>query len=83
MFRELIEVRANENKKKEIISTGVITVIFQCFLFLVLFAIISPFVHNNYKIFLATNVIIYIFLSLSQQIARGLGDNKRYAIASF
>ncbi len=83
MFRELIEVRTNENKKKEIISTGIISVVFQCFLFLILFAIISPFVHNNYKIFLATNVIIYIFLSLFQQIARGLGDNKRYAIASF
>lgn len=83
MFRELIEVRTNENKKKVIISTGVITVIFQCFLFLVLFAIISPFVNNNYKIFLATNVITYIFLSLFQQIARGFGDNKKYAVGSF
>lgn len=83
MFRELIEVRTKENKKKGIISTGVITVIFQCFLFLILFAIISPFVNNDYKIFLATNVITYIFLSLFQQIARGLGDNKRYAIGSF
>ena len=83
MFRELIEVRTNENKKKVIISTGVITVIFQCFLFLVLFAIVSPFVNNNYKIFLATNVITYIFLSLFQQIARGFGDNKKYAVGSF
>lgn len=83
MFRELIEVRNNENKKTEIISTGIISVILQCFLFLVLFAIISPFVNNDYKLFLATNVITYIFLSLFQQIARGLGDNKRYAIGSF
>ena len=83
MFRELIEVRTKENKKKGIISTGVITVIFQCFLFLILFAIISPFVNNDYKIFLATNVITYIFLSLFQQIARGFGDNKKYAVGSF
>lgn len=83
IFRELIEVRKKENEKKNIITTGVLTVVFQCFLFLVLFAIISPFVNNNYKLFLATNVISYIFLSLFQQIARGLGDNKRYAIGSF
>ena len=83
IFRELIEVRANENEKIGIISTGVITVFFQCFLFLILFAIISPFIHNEYKFFLATNVITYIFLSLFQQIARGLGDNRRYAIVSF
>lgn len=83
IFRELIEVRKKENEKKNIITTGVITVVFQCFLFLVLFAIIAPFVHNDYKLFLATNVITYIFLSLFQQIARGLGDNKRYAIGSF
>ena len=62
MFRELIEVRSKEKNKTEIISTGIISVIFQCFLFLVLFAIISPFVHNDYKLFLATNVITYIFL---------------------
>lgn len=83
MFRELIEVRSKEKNKTEIISTGIISVIFQCFLFLVLFAIISPFVHNDYKLFLATNVITYIFLSLFQQIARGLGNNKKYAIGSF
>lgn len=83
IFRELIEVRENENDKKNIISTGVLTVIFQCFLFLILFAIIAPFVHNDYKLFLATNVITYIFLSLFQQIARGLGDNKKYAFGSF
>lgn len=83
MFRELIEVRKDENSKKTIITTGIVSVVCQCFLFLVLFAIISPFVHNDYKLFLATNVITYIFLSLFQQIARGLGDNKKYAFGSF
>ena len=83
LFRELIEVRDNEESKKKIISSGVITVIFQCIIYLIIFALISPFINNNYKFFLATNVIAYIFLSLFQQIARGLGDNKRYAIGSF
>lgn len=83
LFRELIEVRDNEEPKKKIISSGVITVIFQCIIYLIIFALISPFINNNYKFFLATNVVTYIFLSLFQQIARGLGDNKRYAIGSF
>lgn len=83
LFRELIEVRDNEESKKKIISSGVITVIFQCIIYLIIFALISPFINNNYKFFLATNVVTYIFLSLFQQIARGLGDNKRYAIGSF
>lgn len=83
VFRELIEVRNNNKEKTKIISTAVITVISQCILYLILFAIISPFINNNYKLFLATNVITNIFLSLFQQITRGLGDNKRYALGSF
>lgn len=83
VFRELIEVRNNNKEKTKIISTAIITVICQCILYLILFALISPFINNNYKIFLATNVITNIFLSLFQQVARGFGENKRYAISSF
>lgn len=83
LFRELIEVRDNEESKKKIISSGVITVIFQCIIYLIIFALISPFINNNYKFFLATNVVTYIFLSLFQQIARGLGKNNIFAIGSF
>jgi len=83
MFRELIEVRSNEESKKKIVSTGIITVFFQCIFYLLVFAMVSPFINNDYKVFLATNVMTYIFLSLFQQIARGFGDNKRYAIGSF
>ena len=83
IFRELIEVRTEEDKKKRIISSGVVTVIVQCFIYLLIFSIITQFINNKYKIFLATNVIANIFLSLFQQIARGLGNNKEYAIGSF
>ncbi len=83
LFRELIEVRKNEEKQKLLISSSILTVIFQCLLYLVLFMLISPFVKNSYKYFLASNVIVYIFLSLFQQTARGLGKNKEYAIGSF
>lgn len=83
VFRKLIEVRENENDKKIIISTATFSVMIQCIIYIFIFSIISPMVNNDYKIFLATNVIAYIFSSLFQQISRGLGDNKKYSIASF
>lgn len=83
LFRDLIEVRNNENEKRKIISTGIFSVIIQCIIYLILFIIISPFINNKYKIFLATNVVVYIFASLFLQISRGLGENRHYAIGSF
>lgn len=83
VFRELIEVRGKKDKESRIISSAVITVIFQCIVYLIIFALISPFINNHYKFFLATNVVANIFLSLLLQIARGFGDNKNYAFASF
>ena len=62
LFRELVTSRDDEKKKKIIISTSIFTIIIQCIIYIIIFAIISPFVHNNYKIFLATNVLAYIFL---------------------
>lgn len=83
VFRELIEVRGKKDKESKIISSAVITVIFQCIVYLIIFVLISPFINNHYKFFLATNVVANIFLSLLLQIARGFGDNKKYAFASF
>lgn len=83
VFRHLIDNRENEEEKKRIISTGIFSVILQCAVYLIIFFVISPFVNNEYKYFLATNVIAYILASLMQQIARGLGYNIKYAIGSF
>lgn len=83
VFRELIEVRDNEEKKKQIISSSIITVIVQCGLFILLYLLFSRYINNQYKIYLLLNVIAYIFSSLMLQITRGLGDNKKYALGSF
>lgn len=83
VFRELIEVRGKKDKESKIISSSIIMVIFQCLIYLFIFALVSPFINNNYKFFLVTNVVANIFLSLLLQIARGFGDNKKYAFASF
>ena len=83
VFRRLIDNREKERYKKNIISTAIFSVFIQCIIYLCIFLAIAPFVNNEYKYFLATNVIAYIFASLMQQIARGLGDNVKYAIGSF
>ena len=83
VFRNLIDNRENENEKKKIISTGIFSVILQCIVYICIFFLISPFFENQYKYFLATNVIAYIFASLTQQMVRGLGKNTHYAIGSF
>ena len=83
IFRNLIDNRENEENKKVIISTGIFSVIIQCAIYIGIFLLISPLVDNRYKFFLATNVIAYIFASLTQQISRGLGKNTQFAIGSF
>lgn len=83
VFRNLIDNRENEENKKVIISTGIFSVIIQCAIYIGIFLLISPLVDNRYKFFLATNVIAYIFASLTQQISRGLGKNTQFAIGSF
>lgn len=83
VFRKLIDNRNKERYKKGIISTAIFSVIIQCLIYLCIFMAIAPFVNNEYKYFLATNVIAYTFASIMQQIARGLGENVKYAIGSF
>ena len=81
LFRFLIDNRNNENKKKELISTSFFFVAINCIIFFIIFLFISPFIHNEYKYFLLTNVIACMFSTLMLQIARGFGDNKKYSIA--
>ena len=83
IFRELINARENEKNIREIISNGVFSVILQCICFGVLFIIIFPIIKNEYKIYLAINVMTSIFSSLALQISRGLGENRKYSIGSF
>lgn len=83
LFRHLIDSRNNESEIKNTITTTLLTITVQSIIYLLLFAIIAPFIHNQYKYYLATNVIACIFSSIMLQISRGLGDNKKYAVGSF
>lgn len=83
LFRYLIDYRDNEEKKTVLISTILKFVITQAGVYLLFFIIISFFIKNDYKYFLASNVIVSMFSSIFLQICRGFGDNKNYSIGSF
>ena len=83
VFRELIEIRGKEKEQREIISSAFFSVCLQCLVYFLVFAVVSPFIQNKYKIFLAVNVGASIFSSLFLQVARGIGNNSGYAAGSF
>lgn len=83
IFRYLIEVRNQKDKQKEIVTTSFFSVMIQIIIYAIIYCIVSVFMNNDYKYFLLTNVIACIMSSIMLQIARGLGDNKRYAFGSF
>lgn len=83
IFRYLIDCRKDEQKKTVIITTVMRFLLIQTVLYLIIFIVISPFINNVYKYFLAANLMMGMFSSILLQICRGLGDNKGYAIGSF
>lgn len=83
IFRFLIPVRNDNDGKVRTISSGLLAVGIQIICYLIIFCIIAPYINNDYKWFLASNVIVNIILSIFLQISRGLGKNALYAIGSF
>lgn len=83
VFRDLIESRSNLEEQKNIISSSLFSVIIQVMIATIIFLPISIFINNNYKFYLLLAIIINIFSSLFLQISRGLGETKKYSIASF
>ena len=83
IFRFLIDAREDKEKQKKIISTTIIFLCIQTLIYIIIFMLSSIFIHNEYKYFLATNLIVTTFSSILLQAARGLGDNTRYSIGSF
>lgn len=82
IFRFLIDARSDENEKKRLISTTLITVVLQSIVYIILFIFIGQYIKNDYKYYLATNVLAAMFSNLMLQIARGLGDNSIYSLGS-
>lgn len=85
LFRKLIDIRNLEDheQKHKNISTAFFSVSIQILLTVFVFIIFSIFGNNKYIFFLLINIIAYVYASLFQQIARGLGNNVVYSIGSF
>ncbi len=81
-FRFLIDARTDEAQKKKIISNVLQIVSVILLGFLALYLILSQFINIRFAGLIVLNICVTIFANLFLQIARGLGDNKRYAIAS-
>ena len=83
IFRYLIDKRGNEKEQGKLITTTIFFIGIQSLIYLFLFTIISPWVNNEYKYFLATNLVATAFTNVMLQIARGLGSNTKYTLGSF
>lgn len=82
VFRFLIDNRKKNKERNKLISTVLITVTVQAVVYLLFFGIIGRFIDNQYKYFLATNVVAAMFSSVLLQVSRGLGDNFTYSLGS-
>lgn len=83
LFRFMIDYRDNDEKQKEIFSTVCITNIIQVVLYIMFYIVVGRYITSKYKLFLAINVSLNIFLSTFLQFPRALGKNVNYSIASF
>lgn len=83
LFRFMLECRQDERRQKTVFSTVILSNIAQAGLYLLFFAVAQRYIHSEYKIFLAIDVVANIFLNTLLQMARGVGRNSVYAVGSF
>lgn len=83
LFRYMLDCRDNKNEQKILFSTVIVANIAQSMLYLCVFLAFQPLIKSDFKIILAIDVVLSIFLSSLLQFARGLGDNITYSFASF
>lgn len=83
LFRFMLDYRGNNEKQKELFSTVLSTNFIQVIFYILIYLIVSPFIHSEFKIYLALDVVINILLNTLLQFPRGLGRNDIYSFASF
>ena len=82
-FRYLIDSRENEKEKENVISVSFKNSLSRMIFFVIIYFIIFSFIKIKFKYYIIINISICIFSNLFLQIARGLGKNSNYSIASF
>lgn len=83
IFRILIDKRNDEKGQSKLITSTIFFLGVQSVIYLTIFMIVSPWINNEYKYFLATNLVATAFTNVLLQISRGLGDNTKYTLGSF
>ncbi|MBQ8296929.1 MAG: oligosaccharide flippase family protein [Ruminococcus sp.] len=83
LFRFMLDCRGNKEEQSKIFSTVLFTNMIQALVYILFFLIFQNFISSEYKIFLAIDVVLNIFLNTLLQFPRGLGNSKAYAIGSF
>lgn len=81
-FRFLVDARGKEDEKKRVVSNVLWTVSLILCVCTVLFIIFALIVNTRYAGLILLNLWATVFSSLLLQFARGMGDNKKFAIAS-
>lgn len=81
-FRFLVDARKNEADKKRIISNVLQIVTIILMVCIIAFLILNAFIHIQFASLILLNICVTIFSNLFLQFARGMGDNKKFAIAS-
>ncbi len=81
LFRELLDARRNENKKKVIISSAFFSIGMQFIICLIICLGINVFINIPYKISILFNIVTLMMSNILLQIARGNGDNVGYSLA--
>ncbi|MBQ8434911.1 MAG: lipopolysaccharide biosynthesis protein, partial [Oscillospiraceae bacterium] len=83
LFRFMLDCRNNKKEQTAIFSTVICSNVIQALVYICFFLIFQNFISSEYKIFLAIDVVLNIFLNTLLQFPRGLGNNMSYAIGSF
>lgn len=83
LFRFMIPHREDSGEIKNMMSTAFLSESVLIATYVFLFLICSYWIHNEYKWFLLSNVIIAVINQFACQSLRGLGQNKDYAITTF
>lgn len=83
IFRFLVEERANDGKKKVIISTVIKFVIVHIAFATLIFIFIYRYLNPEYRNFLYANLVCSYLATFSLQLVRGLGKNIVYSMGSF
>lgn len=82
VFRFLVDAREDNNEKKRVISNTMQIVIASIMLLVAVYLGVSLFVAIPHGLLILGIAVVTILLNVFMQIARGLGKNKDFAVAS-